>query len=358
MSYKLCYAGIYFVLIGALFTFFSHNANANEISKHLSTIVEPEPIKRVEPKYPIDAARQGREGWTILSFVIDKQGSVSDVLVKDSSGSKDIDRASVKAVSKWKYQPAFENGKPIQQCVNTVQMNFSMGNSRYASKGVSRRFQKKYKIAIEALKNKEYEEVDKQLSLMTTGRNMHLDESNYMNLLAADYAKAKGDKPLQLSHLNRVSLHSSGANEPFQLSILYQRFSLQVELSQFQHAYTTYENLIKLDSAQPYKAELEKIITDIDTLIDSDKNIIIQAVMDEEHWYAKLVRSEFSLVDIKGSLHTLDVRCANKRELFTIKNNNTWTIPKSWKQCEIYVFGEQGTKFNFVEHPIITTAKL
>ena len=75
-----------------------NSANAestNNLSKHLSTIIAPEPIKRVEPKYPIKAARDGREGWAILSFVINEEGKVEDVILKESSGSKDLTKASV-----------------------------------------------------------------------------------------------------------------------------------------------------------------------------------------------------------------------------------------------------------------------
>ena len=120
--------------------------NANNLSKHLSTIIAPEPITRVEPKYPIQAARDGREGWAILSFVINEDGKVEDVIVKESSGSKDITKASIKSVKKWRYKPAMENGKAIQQCVNTVQLDFRMGKPGGGDKGtmgVSKRFKRK-----------------------------------------------------------------------------------------------------------------------------------------------------------------------------------------------------------------------
>lgn len=85
--------------------------NADNLSKHLTTIIVPEPIKRVQPKYSINAARSRREGWAKLSLVIDKEDNVSDVLVNETSGSIDFAKASIKAVKKWKYKPAYENGK-------------------------------------------------------------------------------------------------------------------------------------------------------------------------------------------------------------------------------------------------------
>ena len=87
---------------------------AAELSQHLVTRIEPEPIKRVPPKYPIKAARSAREGWARLSFVIDEEGNVNNILVTETSGSRDLTKAAVKAAKQWKYKPAMENGKPVQ----------------------------------------------------------------------------------------------------------------------------------------------------------------------------------------------------------------------------------------------------
>ena len=96
MSHKILYASaVAFLAANA-----SAQVSANEISQHLSTIVIPDPLKRVNPKYPMTAARQG---WAIFSFVINEDGNVADVILKDSSGSKDITKAAKKAIKKWHY---------------------------------------------------------------------------------------------------------------------------------------------------------------------------------------------------------------------------------------------------------------
>jgi len=327
---------------------------ANEVSKYLSTIKVPEPMERVAPKYPIEAARQRREGWTILSFVVDEKGDVSDVLVNESSGSTDFDRASLKAVSKWKYQPAFENGKPIQQCINSVQMNFMMSKGK-GEKGVSKRFNKKYKIATEALKNKNYQEVEEQLAAMKRRKNMHLSESNYMHILAANYAHEKGDKILQLNYLNRISVDTKISTKELAFSVLYQMFYLEVTLNRFQESFNTYNQLIKLDLAQPYLAKLEQVMAEVNDVIMGDKDLVIAGKLRKNnYWYSVLVRDEFSLTNIEGALHTLDIRCANKRHQYTVEDNNTWKIPSSWHNCSIYVYGEKNTSFNLIEHPLST----
>jgi len=116
-----------------------HNsAAAVKLSKHLSSSTEPTPKVRINPKYPVSAARDRREGWATFSFIIEKYGSVSNVITKETSGSKDITLAAKKAVLKWQYQPAMENGKPIQQCVNSVQLDFRMHTD--GARGATKRF--------------------------------------------------------------------------------------------------------------------------------------------------------------------------------------------------------------------------
>ncbi|WP_019029782.1 energy transducer TonB [Colwellia piezophila] len=321
------------------------------ISKYLSTITTPEPIKRVNPKYPLSAARNGREGWAILSFVINEEGRVEDIIVKDSSGSQDFIKESKKAAKKWRYKPAFSNGKAIQQCVNTVQLDFRMSGG--GTKGVSRKFKGKYTKAVDALEAKDFKELDKLLAKMQKNRSMHLSEYNYLQLLSADYAKVQGDKDKQLKYLSRVAKALGRlSDEKQKLSVLYQVFNLEIELNEFKAAYATYERLKKLPVAEPYLAQFAETIDKVDMLIAGDKNLVIAGDIKEDFWTTALVRKEFSLTEIKGSLHTLDVRCANKRHQYTIEKHSTWKLPTSWENCSIYVYGEPNTSFKLVEHPL------
>jgi len=328
-----------------------NSVKTDNLSKHLSTIIAPEPIKRVDPKYPKNAARSAREGWARLSFVIDKEGNVNNILVTETSGSKDITNAAVKAAKQWKYKPAMENGKPVQQCVNSVQMDFRMRKN--GTTGATRKFISKYKKAQQALADKDYGALDELLASMKKNKYMHLSENNYLHLLSAEYAKEQGQKGKQLSHLNRVAMSLvTMSNDKQKLSILYQVFSLQVELNKFKAAHVTYEKLITLPSAKPYLEQLEKTMTQVNDVIIGDKNLILDATINKGFWTAELVRNEFSLMAVEGSLHTLDVRCAKKRHVYTIEEESTWKIPASWEDCSIYVFGEAKTSFKLVEHPL------
>jgi len=324
-------------------------ANALELSQHLTTIVEPTPIKRVAPIYPMSAAKNNREGWAKLSFVIGIDGQVSNVLVTETSGSADFAKAAKRAILKWQYQPALENGEPIEQCVNTVQMDFRMSDNR--PKGVTRRFKGKYNSAQQALLDKDLPLVKELLDEMSNMRNRHLSENNYMHLLAANYAKEIGDENLQLFHLYRVTRVLLPDDQIF--NTLNSIFMLEISLNNLRATKSTYDKLIKLEAAKPYLAHYDKIMAKIEAFVGGEQDIVRNAKMtDKDYWSASLVRNQFSLVDVKGSLHKLDVRCANKRHVYTVEENNTWKLPASWEGCHIYVYRDDNTSFNLVEHAI------
>ena len=84
------------------------------------------PIVRIEPKYPIQAARDGKEGWVTLSFTINEIGGVEDVNVIDAEPKRVFDKEAKRALRKWKYKPNVIDGKPQKQIGLTVRLDFNM----------------------------------------------------------------------------------------------------------------------------------------------------------------------------------------------------------------------------------------
>jgi len=86
------------------------------------------PIVRIEPQYPQKAAMQGLEGFVQLSFDITKTGTVSNVKVLKSQPRRIFDMAAKRALLKWKYKPALEDGKAIAKAGEMVQLDFKLEN--------------------------------------------------------------------------------------------------------------------------------------------------------------------------------------------------------------------------------------
>jgi protein TonB len=85
------------------------------------------PIVRIDPKYPPEAARDGKEGWVELSFTINTVGGVEDVEVIDAEPKRIFDREAKRALRKWKYRPKVVDGIAQRQPGLKVRLDFTLG---------------------------------------------------------------------------------------------------------------------------------------------------------------------------------------------------------------------------------------
>jgi len=80
---------------------------------------------RVPPSYPELARQAGVQGKVLLRAVILKDGTVGNITVLESSGTGlGFDEAAVKAVSRWRYKPGLQDGRPVETRI-TILVDFS-----------------------------------------------------------------------------------------------------------------------------------------------------------------------------------------------------------------------------------------
>ncbi|MCL2917073.1 M56 family metallopeptidase [Shewanella litorisediminis] len=75
---------------------------------------EARPVVRIEPKYPINAAKQGIEGYVQARFDIDAKGNVSNVVIFKSEPQGVFDKVSIDALNQWQYEPRATKAVEIQ----------------------------------------------------------------------------------------------------------------------------------------------------------------------------------------------------------------------------------------------------
>lgn len=86
---------------------------------------DPSPLARTQPEYPATALRAREEGTVLVRAEIDAQGNPTNVGIAKRSGSRDLDRAAMNAVRKWKFEPAMKDGKAVASTVQ-VPVDFTL----------------------------------------------------------------------------------------------------------------------------------------------------------------------------------------------------------------------------------------
>ncbi len=76
---------------------------------------QPVPLKGATPApaYPGGALRRGESGTVVVRVEVDVAGMPAGVALVQRSGSRDLDRAAMEAVRKWRFQPAQRDGQAV-----------------------------------------------------------------------------------------------------------------------------------------------------------------------------------------------------------------------------------------------------
>lgn len=69
------------------------------------------PIKRVAPVYPVEAQRNGVQGFVEVELTVDASGKVASVSVVNAKPSRTFEAAATRAVKQWQYAPGGGRGK-------------------------------------------------------------------------------------------------------------------------------------------------------------------------------------------------------------------------------------------------------
>ena len=82
------------------------------------TVIKVTKIFDAAPTYPRNAIRLGREGYVLIEFDVDTDGSVLDPYVLESEPTGVFERSAIKAVRNWLFSPP--SYKDVSVKVNDV----------------------------------------------------------------------------------------------------------------------------------------------------------------------------------------------------------------------------------------------
>lgn len=90
-------------------------ANPGDLVDLVAVDDQPKILKSVEPLYPAQARRFGKEGSITVNALINEAGSVIETgILKGLKDDMGLEKAAVDAVRKWKFQPAKKDGVNVK----------------------------------------------------------------------------------------------------------------------------------------------------------------------------------------------------------------------------------------------------
>ena len=72
------------------------------------------PIVKVNPIYPPRAAGRGIEGYVLVEYIVNRDGTVRDVIIIEAEPPGVFNRAAVSAAQKYIYKPRVIDGTPVE----------------------------------------------------------------------------------------------------------------------------------------------------------------------------------------------------------------------------------------------------
>lgn len=83
------------------------------------------PTIRIAPQYPENCRSRNAQGRVVAQFDVTPEGNVVNVRITETADGC-FSRTVRNTVSRWKYPPAFENGRPVMRYGVTEVFNFEL----------------------------------------------------------------------------------------------------------------------------------------------------------------------------------------------------------------------------------------
>jgi periplasmic protein TonB len=98
-------------VMGAIPDFEAPQLNSDSVSFSISDR-DAQPLVRIEPQYPLRAAERGIEGSCWVRFDVTPDGTPTNIDIYRCDSSF-FERASTRAVERWRYNPKVQDGVPV-----------------------------------------------------------------------------------------------------------------------------------------------------------------------------------------------------------------------------------------------------
>ena len=310
-------------------------------------------LDRARPPFPDTGIRTGQEGWVRVNFVVTPEGNVIDPIVIDSVGGVEFENSVRETVPAWTFEPP---GEVHANVTADIRFEIHLGRDLATSN-----FMRRHRRIVRLLHNEENAEARQWIDETAELGGWNLYESTMLWLMIGRVEGVEGNDAGKLEAYRRAEgVNSRGAIKgDDRRELLRRTFELEMGQSQFAAADRTLRALKREPGNKKDLEELAALVAELETRLASDGPIAARATVfnpadsaeGRPLWTYVPARRTFSFAAPSGNVERFEVRCVQDRLEGPVETGKTWTLPDSAKNCRVFVFGDDGASFDFVEHP-------
>lgn len=313
-------------------------------------------IAKPAPSYPPGDLIRESEGWALLSYTIAADGSTRDIAVVDRMGSQNILKASMEALSAWRYAPAMFNGRAVAEYGNTLDITYRSNADAHGV--VHDLFIERYNYGRALIKNKKPREaVDASEAAITRPLTLH-EQTMLSYLLALAYSNL-GDVPRALQHIRHATIDGRKYLDPKVLRGA-SRLQLMLEAKDGNFHYVVCwspEVSLQADADDPQSdVEAARTVTAVRAALTNPAPLALAATLATNPWVGgaaqwehRLLRRKFAFDSISGGVKNLRLVCQTEVIESPVNETSQWAVPESAGRCSLHVYGEPGATFRLIE---------
>jgi len=314
--------------------------------------VDATPLEQANPVFPSKGLRSGQEGWVSMSFVVTPDGRAIDPVVIDATGGVTFEQSARDVVSEWRFE-----APESELANNIVDIRFEIYRGRDMA---TSNFMRRYRRIMTHLHNEEPEDARTQIDSANELGGWNLYESTMLCLMLGRVDGAEGNTTGKLENYRRalgVSNRRSLDGED-RRDLLVKMFDMQYERGQYAAARRTLNLLKREIGGEKEVAQLQPKAEELSRQLDGADPVVATGTLYNPCncdagvplWSYQPIRRAFSFASLSGNVERFEARCDRDRLQGPVEADKRWTLPEDAGSCRVFVFGDDGASFDFVEH--------
>jgi len=309
-------------------------------------------VDRARPPYPNKGVRSGQEGWVRVNFVVTPEGNAVDPIVMDSVGGVEFEKSVRATIPRWTFEPLSETNANV-----TADVRFEIHQGRDLA---TSNFMRRHRRIVRMLHNEDNEGARTWVDQAAELGGWNLYESTMLWLMIGRVEGVEGNDVGKLEAYRRAhGVNTRGAiRGEDRRELLRRTFELEMGQSQYAAAEQTLRALKREPGSQKDIEQLAELIAKLEEQLAGDDPIVARATLfnpaDSEEgyplWSYVPARRTFSFAALNGNVERFEARCARDRLEGPVEAGKTWSLPDDSGDCQVFVFGDDGASFDFVEH--------